>query len=578
MMFMGFTSPLLRCTLFRDFGCIHVTYRPEFLLTNGTPPAPADMLTTSSFILLFLIFFPPFPLLCSAALTARIRCFRVAELRGVLDMEQEMRRVLRRALHSPQDAYSCRSSLIPIQIRLLLGEVAMIEEEIIRLERKLQELKWCLQEERRQSRFDQPYFLSGLRTRRNALRDFAPSPAFQHGDISRQRLNSSERDPFVASTSEVRRWHSMKLNGYARTETWGNRSVARNEQNGNQKLPNAVKRINDPNKLSEELMKCLITIFLKLNQTAHESSTAALKLAIPCMNSKGFITKTSLPCKPWMSTSEENRSRLDPYGILSDAECITRDVGAYRDFIHFTTNTLDTIAISQCVPEMGKIRVLMHKLCYVDLSPLTYKHKLAFWINIYNASIMHAFLQHGLPSTGDKLLALMNKAAVNVGGIILNSLAIEHFILRHTSNFPNSGKERADERETLLQYTYGLNYPEPDIIFALCRGSRSSPALRVYTAQGVVHELEKAKLEYLEASIGVTCKKTIIVPKLLHWHMQDFADNDESLLEWIYSQLPRTGSLKRLIMECLNSDNKFSITKKIEVMPYESEFRYLLSL
>ncbi|BAT81219.1 hypothetical protein VIGAN_03089500 [Vigna angularis var. angularis] len=34
-------------------------------------------------------------------------------------------------------------------------------------------------------------------------------------------------------------------------------------------------------------------------------------------------------------------------------------------------------------------RVLMHKLCDVDLSFLTYKQKLAFWINIYNACIMN---------------------------------------------------------------------------------------------------------------------------------------------------------------------------------------------
>lgn len=34
-------------------------------------------------------------------------------------------------------------------------------------------------------------------------------------------------------------------------------------------------------------------------------------------------------------------------------------------------------------------RVLMHELCTLDLTFLTYKQKLAFWINIYNASIMH---------------------------------------------------------------------------------------------------------------------------------------------------------------------------------------------
>lgn len=131
----------------------------------------------------------------------------------------------------------------------------------------------------------------------------------------------------------------------------------------------------------------------------------------------------------------------------------------------------------------------------------------------------------------------------------------------------------------LLRHAYGLGYPEPNVTFALCRGSWSSPALRVYSADEVVNELGRAKVQYLEASVGVTSKKKIVVPKLLQWHMRDFADDMELLLEWIYSQLPRSGSLlKRLIMECLNGERKSPIAKIVEIQPYESEFRYLLPI
>lgn len=100
--------------------------------------------------------------------------------------------------------------------------------------------------------------------------------------------------------------------------------------------------------------------------------------------------------------------------------------------------------------------------------------------------------------------------------------------------------------------------------------------IRVYTPNEVVNELGKAKVEYLEASVGVTSKRKIVVPKLLQWHMRDFADDMESLLEWIYSQLPRSGSLKRLMMECLNGETRSPISRMVEIQPYESEFRYLL--
>lgn len=102
--------------------------------------------------------------------------------------------------------------------------------------------------------------------------------------------------------------------------------------------------------------------------------------------------------------------------------------------------------------------------------------------------------------------------------------------------------------------------------------------LRVYTAEEVVNELGLAKVEYLEASVGMTSKKKIMVPKLLQWHMKDFADDMESLLEWIYSQLPRSATLKRSIMECLNGETKSSVHKMVEIQPYDSEFRYLLPM
>lgn len=93
-----------------------------------------------------------------------------------------------------------------------------------------------------------------------------------------------------------------------------------------------------------------------------------------------------------------------------------------------------------------------------------------------------------------------------------------------------------------------------------------------------MNELGLAKVEYLEASVGITSKKKIMVPKLLQWHMKDFADDMESLLEWIYSQLPRSATLKRSIMECLNGETKSPVHKMVEIQPYDSEFRYLLPM
>lgn len=105
--------------------------------------------------------------------------------------------------------------------------------------------------------------------------------------------------------------------------------------------------------------------------------------------------------------------------------------------------------------------------------------------------------------------------------------------------------------------------------------------LRVYTAEDVVNELIKARTEYLEASIGISGRKKIVIPRFLQKRMHNFADDEGSLVEWICSQLPplqRCLQLKETVIEWLNKKNESPLNKLIEVRPHEYEFRYLLPL
>ncbi|XP_015931495.1 uncharacterized protein LOC107457838 isoform X2 [Arachis duranensis] len=472
----------------------------------------------------------------------------VVILQAQLKGEQAMNRVLRCALQGPVFSLPLIPSVFPPQVHELLEELAMVEEEIVLLERKVKELKLRLYQERELETMQHRRKLNNKIYKKQCQESSEYGPM-----ITEHRCSSHNYEVFTkgrksrdtrASLSSSWDIHSL-LSMPRRSNEY--EAARRSTQKIPRQYPIQIETsIEKPNELSEELVKCLIGIFLELNRA---------------------------------SSLDRNRieeSETVPRLItLSYLDCTARDVGPYKHLIQITTTSLDIERFSHCLPAFKKLRTLMHKLCDVDLSFLTYKQKLAFWINIYNACIMNAFLDHGLPSTNDKLLSLMNKAAMNVSGIVLNALAIEHFILRH----PYESKQGpVDEKEVLLRHAYGLGYPEPNITFALCRGTWSSPALRVYTAEEVVNELGRAKVEYLEAAVGITSKRKIIVPKLLQWHMEDFADDMESLIEWIYSQLPRSGSLKRAMMECLIRETKYPISKMVEVQSYESQFRYLLPI
>lgn len=112
----------------------------------------------------------------------------------------------------------------------------------------------------------------------------------------------------------------------------------------------------NPNELSEELLKCLIGIFLELNQTSldKEGSPIGQKLALTCMNSKGFMGKTSFNCKPPTFLFNYNSSNSDPYGILPDLDA--RDVGPYKNYIQIPSSSLDITRFSECLTGFRKLR------------------------------------------------------------------------------------------------------------------------------------------------------------------------------------------------------------------------------
>ncbi|XP_021769000.1 uncharacterized protein LOC110733294 [Chenopodium quinoa] len=486
----------------------------------------------------------------------------VEELQERLTGELQINGVLQNAIKGSLLSCSCLSSRLPLEVQVLLAELEMVEKEINWLETKVEKLKKNKYNEKKlikDSELEQPkkYLEWQLPNKQQNGRELKDSKWVTVTSHNRRKSSLDDGRLSLSSISDME-------SSFAKEETAKRYlRIIRNKPN---RVIDAEASSEEPNRLSEELLKCLINIFVKLNQTSSEkeSTSAASKHNLNCINSKGFSPKNTFSCKARSSITSDD-------GVAQDGTEI--GFGPYKKFIQITRNSLKTARLSDSCPATRKLRVLLQKLCYVDLSFLSNKQKLAFWINIYNASIMHAYLQYGLPNTQEGMLTLLNKAALNVGGIVLNALAIEHYLLRHPSD---PKLDLINEKEMLLRRAYGLRYPEPNITFALCRGNWSSPAMWIYTPEDVVDQLSRAKVEYLEAFIRVTSKRKILVPKLLQWHMQDFADDMESLIEWIYSQLPPNGVLKRAIMECLYEDRKLPTGKMIEIVPYQYEFQYLL--
>ncbi|CAH8361954.1 unnamed protein product [Eruca vesicaria subsp. sativa] len=502
----------------------------------------------------------------------------VTKMQGELEDEQALNKALRDMLRGPVMTQPRLSLLLlPPQVQELIEELGTVEAEILCLEKRIQDLKLDVHSERKNneeleanlSEEERMLTPKRLLQRQNHLPCNANNAVtkMRSEDLKQRSKSQSCEQPRLVKDPQMNSprtsiGSAMEFSSRIHSSTFSDGSSRAQEK---KKVQEAT-----PNGISEDLVKCLMGIYLELNRSSREreGSRTVSKLSLSHLKNASFKRK---------SVYDQNASNLDPYGVVMGTSF--RDIGEYKNFIHITRTSIDVSRLSDCSTSIVNLRVLKEKLSKVDLSFLNHKKKMAFWINTYNACVMNGFLEHGLPSSKEKLLNILKMATIDVGGTQLSALDIEGSVLQS----PCEPREAVStgENEVRLHKRYGFTCVEPNLMFVLCRGDWSSPALRVYTAEDVVNELIKARTEYLEASIGISGRKKIVIPRFLHKRLRDFAEDEVSLVEWICSQLPpvqRCLQVKETAVEWMNKKSESSLNKLVEVRPHDYEFRYLLPL
>ncbi|KZV45202.1 hypothetical protein F511_11802 [Dorcoceras hygrometricum] len=500
----------------------------------------------------------------------------VDKLKKKLRHEENVHRALERAFTRPLGALPRLPPYLPPNTLELLAEVAVLEEEVVRLEEKVVHF--------RQGLYQEAVYISSSRNNTNNSADsFDPD---QGTDLKAKQSRSSLQTEANSTASVWKNSHSVsgekkttrvpisrrlnnnlpmekhRLNGlpltadqprsFSEPRKLGSQIAnRRSSEDRNPVTPDEISKVDEcPNKISESILKCLMNIFLRMSSNKGRSSTETF----PCAESFAYL------------------DHRDPYSICSNFG--KRDVGAYKHLLDIDSINPNRTTISSFLVQ--RLKLLLGKLAAVDLKGLSHQGKLAFWINVYNSCMMNAFIEYGIPESPEMVVALMQRATVTVGGHVLNAMTIEHFILRlpyHSKFALSKGGAKQDEMTTRSKF--GLELSEPLVTFALSCGSWSSPAVRVYTTSQVETELETAKRDYLQAAIGIsTAKKIIAIPKLLDWYLLDFAKDIESLLDWICLQLPC--ELGKVAMKCVESGEGESLLRSFRIMPYDFSFRYLL--
>ncbi|VFQ99118.1 unnamed protein product [Cuscuta campestris] len=492
----------------------------------------------------------------------------VDELKKKLRHEENVHRALERAFTRPLGALPRLPPYLPSSTLELLAEVAVLEEEVVRLEEQVVQFRQGLYKEA-------VYISSSKRNMESSSEqcDLYKTPKSKQTKLSPQIDDcAAKEDQPYNSTKQTQKSPKVKTQtarpSLKRLPSVGKRATEK--RSDPQKLPQEGKTMVDrssaeektssgddsPSKISENIVKCLLNIYFRMSSKKTRTS---------------METISSLSTMTTFADSSMTTKFTDPYAIGLTYD--TRDIGAYKHLFPVEAPSINPNRSTVSVFLVRRLKLLLEKLESVQLKSLTHQEKLAFWINIYNSCMMNAFLENGIPDGPEMVVALMQKATINVGGHLLSAITIEHFILRLPYHSKFTLEKGVKNNEMAARSMFGLEFSEPLVTFALSCGSWSSPAVRVYTAPGIEGELEVAKREYLEAAVGISRgKKVVGIPKVLDWYLLDFAKDMESLVDWVCLQLP--AELGKEAISCLENVP----LSHLQIIPYEFSFRYLLCI
>lgn len=184
--------------------------------------------------------------------------------------------------------------------------------------------------------------------------------------------------------------------------------------------------------------------------------------------------------------------------------------------------------------EFDSFKTLSKQLTLADERCLSPVERKAFFINLYNALIMHSMIE-GYLTCGDNIitrLVMYATAAYNIGGRIYSLNDIEHGILRNNrpSPAPYSDLPLAPN-DPRLDSCVDL---DPRIHFALNCGAKSCPPIMIYKSINLNASLDRATSGFLSNTVSVDVEnKTVTLSQLFEWYHSDFGGTTSEVLRWI---------------------------------------------
>ena len=193
---------------------------------------------------------------------------------------------------------------------------------------------------------------------------------------------------------------------------------------------------------------------------------------------------------------------LDLYGSFLNADGTRVDYEGMKESEKFEEYKTVAAELQRCDPRL-----------------LNRNDRMAFFINVYNALIVHATIVKGVPDNALKRLKFFDEAKYDIGGLQYSANDIEHGVLRSNRPSPAAigvllGKpelSRGPFKNGDARRECCITPMDPRIHFALVCGAKSCPPIRVFKGEDIDEQLEDDTFAFIEGDVEVDYRCSFIV-------------------------------------------------------------------
>ncbi|MCL7419682.1 MAG: glycoside hydrolase family 15 protein [Methylobacter sp.] len=177
--------------------------------------------------------------------------------------------------------------------------------------------------------------------------------------------------------------------------------------------------------------------------------------------------------------------------------------------------------------------------CFDPGSLKTDAERIAFWVNVYNAFVIHGVVDLEVVRSVKEVPRFFSRIQYMIGGRLYTPDDIEHGILRGNARPPFRLFSHFSRRDPRLRFR--VRQLDPRIHFALVCASRTCPPIEVYEAENLDRQLDTSAQVFINSTTRLDKKRRVLkLSEIFRWYRRDFNLHGPALprylADYLYNQ------------------------------------------